>query len=208
MSPTGVNVLWGKATPKNPEERLPGLLTMTLATAPTVKAPSWSGVVTWVATAGTTVAEGSSLIAINGIQRRVCVGKTPLFRPLTLGDVGDDVVQLRHCLAVITRHEATSSGSPRKVDAALAEQIRQAASAIGAGTTKSFDPGWVLWTSNVDWKLASIDAPVNSVAPSQGTIVAKGVSRAGGCSQCCLRPVRRDAWCHRCRYPEPTTHRC
>lgn len=175
--PDRVNVLWGEAIPRGLEERLPGVLTMTLAAAPTVKAPSWSGVVTGVTPAGTTVAEGAWLIVINGIQRRVCAGKTPLFRPLTLADVGDDVVQLRHCLEVITGRAATASGDSRQVDAKLANRIQDAAELIGAGKTKTFDPGWVLWTSTVGWKLASIEASVNSAAPSQGAVVAKGVAR-------------------------------
>jgi hypothetical protein len=163
--PARVDVLWGPAIPRGREERLPGLLTMTLAAVPSLKAPAWTGVVTRTAPLGTTVKEGRPLVVINGIERPVCASNTPLFRPLTLADVGDDVLQLRHCLQVITGDAIKAKGSPRRVDADLTRQIQVASEVIGAGRS-----------SQVGWKLASLDASVNSAAPSQGAVIAKGVA--------------------------------
>ncbi len=149
---TSVNV---KVTPRAPEE-VHG---------------SVDGVVTAVkVSVGQTVATGTPMMTVSGVTVISYVADAPLYRPLTLGDTGADVVQMSamlHQLGYLSASAAASStyGAPQ---AAAVKLLQKAAGATIDGT---FTLALVAWVPSASTTVSEIRAVVGSSVADGATLV-------------------------------------
>jgi len=141
------------------------------APGPQLVAPGWSGIVTSVALApGTVIEGGAPALAVDGIERRVCVAAFPLYRPLVPGDAGPDVAVADACL--------TQAGFPGSraltgvADDELATRVAALAEVLGAPPGGALEPSWFVWTPTPGWQVASLAAEIGAPAPPAGAPVA------------------------------------
>lgn len=155
-------------------ESFPAQLTVTVGPTPQLLAPMWSGLVTAETSLGREVEDGSWILSVDGVQRRVCASPGPLYQTMSLGTSGPDVPDLRTCLGAILHRPIPTRGQPDVVGPGLVQAINEAARLLGAAPGGVFDPAWVIWAPSVGWPLVSLTAPVGSLAPAPGSVLALG----------------------------------
>jgi hypothetical protein len=134
-------------------------------------APAWSGVVqTVLAKPGDRLANGSGILVVDGILRTAWSTPGALYRPLQVGDRGEDVKWLKAIL-VSTSIPQTSDD---RFDASTLRGVRSFATRIGvreAKTLESFDPAWIIFMQESAVTVAAVELQAGAPAPAPGTSV-------------------------------------
>ncbi|MDR2566573.1 MAG: hypothetical protein LBC97_11085 [Bifidobacteriaceae bacterium] len=138
-------------------------------------APAWQGTVTGVdARPGDVLANGQSLLRVDGIARLALVTDQPFWRFLGPGDLGADVLMLNQALAALglggSEGEDWTASTSRGVQDLQSKRLGIAKPNLVDG----FDPAWVIWLPEADTRLGEVGVTVGSPAPAAGEPVATG----------------------------------
>ena len=170
LAPKPVAILQ-QPTTVNDDGAMDGTITATLTPGIQVTAPAWQGgVVTRVdVKPGDTVSTGGVLLAIDGIGRMAIASPAPFYRMLTVGDSGDDVLNLEQALKTIGDFAGTPN---RDYNETTAAAVRKLEKKLGVGApTGVFDPLWAVWLPAEGLTAQTVHVAVNAAAPTQGSAV-------------------------------------
>jgi len=163
----------GRPTAVPQSESASGTIRAESGTPTVVKAPSWNGLVTAVhVAAGDTVSDGTPVVSLDGIVRKLAVTEAPFHRFLTANDSGDDVVAL-HDLLHRWGHLAEIPSRPGLFQSRTRTAVRSLAAEIGADSrTRSFDPAWLVWAPDAaELAVATVSLEVGAAAPQHSEII-------------------------------------
>jgi len=145
----------------------PAVVTATLTASPVVRSAGAGGLVTAVSVRpGDELGDGSAVYSADGVPVHAYVSPTPLFRSLSLGDHGEDVVALQEFLAKHTEREVPPDG---RFGPETAAAVRDWQRGMGLRPTGVAEASWFV----------RLDAPgiVDTVALTAG-VVAPGLGEA------------------------------
>jgi hypothetical protein len=133
---------------------------------PAVAAPSWVGTVQQIfASPGSNVSDGSRVATVDGVERLAVSAAQPFYRVLVAGDSGPDVATLN---AFLSRRRF-SAGTGASFTYATSKGVRELAALIGAPSTTSFDPSWLVWLPTNPYVVASTKLVLGFPAPPPGS---------------------------------------
>lgn len=136
-------------------------------------APAWSGTVQNVfVEAGSSITSGTKIARIDGVDRLAWNSSGVFFRPLALGDRGEDVAWLKEILA----DKGYAQSASNSLDWPALSGIRKFAASLGvedSGRIQAFDPGWLVFLPEKTLVLAEVDLAVAAPAPGAGIAIAK-----------------------------------
>lgn len=167
--------LWVTADPAVSDSQRSLSVELLWQSSGTLRAPSWSGLVQSVNLApGAETKDGTSVVVVDGIERRAFHTTAPLYRPLNVGDTGPDVSDVKR---ILSAYGSQSDGD--RFDYAALRATRAYAESAGvkdARAVSSFDPAWIIYLeSDTPLLLASVDLEVGTAAPAMGSEIASGV---------------------------------
>ncbi len=149
-------------------------VTMTWNEGAVVRAPGWSGTVTAVYVApGTELVQGQHVLAVDGVDRVAIAGSTPFYRTLESGDRGPDVTALQQLLLATGFIDAIPSDA-EFLSFATSLAVGEFNASLGAGESRVFDPGKVIWMPSAPFAVESLDLEVGAPAPGPGSLIATG----------------------------------
>ena len=108
---------------------------------PWVVASPATGVVTWLPAAGTVVARGRPVLRINDEPVVLFYGTLPMYRPLTVGDKGNDVAQLEANLNALGYRGLTVD---KEFTASTGTAVKRWQKDLGVPETGVVDPGRIV----------------------------------------------------------------
>ncbi len=167
--------LWVTVTPAVSDSQRTLSVDLLWQSSGTLRAPSWSGLIQSVNIApGGEVKDGDPVAVVDGVERRAFHTAAPLYRPLSVGDTGADVSDVKRILAP---YGSQSEGD--RFDYAALRASRAYAESVGVKDLRavsSFDPAWIVYLeSDSSLSLSSVDLEVGTVAPPTGSAMASGV---------------------------------
>jgi hypothetical protein len=146
---------------------------LTWRRGPSLRAPSWSGLITAVdIRPGKRIVSGTPIVTINGIKRIALASPQPFYRPIGQGATGSDVAALRTALS---RLGIGPVGSGVTYDSDLRDAIQRLNGEL-AGIPASrasgvFDPSWVIYLPKATVTAASVDVQLGTAPPAPGQII-------------------------------------
>jgi multidrug efflux pump subunit AcrA (membrane-fusion protein) len=147
-------------------------LAITWSTAQTVLAPSWSGLVREVdVAAGDELRSGQVVARVDGTLRLAWNSPAPFYRPLGLGDSGDDVVALQALLQA----RSLPSGRAGTFDSTTKRGVQLLAKQLNASPASGqFSPDWVVYLPSAIFHISKVSLQVGAPPPSAGSVVLTG----------------------------------
>ncbi|CAN7150280.1 hypothetical protein LJR042_000046 [Microbacterium maritypicum] len=159
----------------------------------TVKAPSWSGLVTEIGVApGDAISAGTKLIRVDGVWRVAAPTSTPFYSPVTKASSKSDVAMLNSLLRSFGLDAPGDSWKSTTLSA-----IRQFALDIGvpdARSVEAWDPAWVLWTPFSEGTVGSVAVSTGQAAPSMGEDVIVGPPQLASASITAKEGLTLPSW--------------
>ncbi|NUT21794.1 MAG: peptidoglycan-binding protein [Hamadaea sp.] len=109
--------------------------------APTPVSTATGAVLTWLPTPGTTISRGKAVYRADNLPVVLFYGALPLYRPLHVGDTGDDVKEIERNLTALGYSGITVD---TRYTAATAAAVKKWQQALGRTQTGVLDPGTVV----------------------------------------------------------------
>lgn len=136
-----------------------------------VLAPNWTGTVDQIqVTTGDTVSHGTPLLRIDGISRIAWHTPGAFWRPLGLGDSGDDVVMLQEALNS-SSYSAEVDGTFDRNTLAAVRKLAKDLGIPNASTIGLFSPEWVVRLPIPAARIAKVNVAIGQHAPGAGSEV-------------------------------------
>lgn len=150
-------------------------LTASMAAPATVGASGLSGTITSVAVhEGDTLVAGSVLYDVDAVTVRAWTDLTVLYRPVSLGDSGDDVTAVQRYLSAVL--PGVDVGAAGKVSTTTVKAIQRYARLVGISTPDgSFLPEWTVRVPEQFGPIDHVLVAPGDPAPSPGTAVIAGL---------------------------------
>jgi peptidoglycan hydrolase-like protein with peptidoglycan-binding domain len=138
-----------------------------------LRAPSWQGLVTDVyLRPGDRVATGVAVASVAGIKRIAAHTERPFWRPLNIGDRGEDV---REAQRLLTEFGFYSGEITDIYGDAVAQATARWVGSLGDGAPDgSFNPDYVVWLPVPSLVIADSEIEAGLPAPAAGTVLVRG----------------------------------